>query len=468
MATTEVKGVMTYKGKNGDKMLLYPVTQKDCVDGIEEIDDAISNLVNEVAVERARIDNLAHLEEGSTTGDAELIDARIGADGVTYSNLGLANRTQFANLKSDLSKVSNEKIGKEERSVNIFNGTFESGYIMDGAVVSDANLYWASLNNVEVGNIVYKSNPNWLGGNAAKVFCYKDGNYIGEAQATMLDSSGIYTAEIGENYDIRINVGLEGDKDTFMIVRGNTLDDYPNKYQPYKIGEKIEENVHLNDTNMEQGQELFNPLYGKKISVTGDSICYGNGYTGGYARIIADNNNMIMQNIAVGGGTIVPQEERFDISDSVNLLDTDADYIILEGGVNDSALSSVELGSFIESLELPTSRDTFYQCLDYMFYNLTHRFAGKKYGFVIVHQMTRPLGAMFGEEATFYNAIIKSCKKWGVPVCDLNVNCPPFGLMSSDDTLRITYTTNNDGWHPNEECYKKYYVPKIEAWLKTL
>ena len=63
-------------------------------------------LQDELAVERARINQLTTLPEGSTTGDAELIDARVGADGNTYANLGEANRTQFAHLKSDLSEIT--------------------------------------------------------------------------------------------------------------------------------------------------------------------------------------------------------------------------------------------------------------------------------------------------------------------------------------------------------------------------
>lgn len=44
----------------------------------------------EVDVERKRIDSFTKLSEGSTTGDAELIDGRVGEDGVTYDNIGLS------------------------------------------------------------------------------------------------------------------------------------------------------------------------------------------------------------------------------------------------------------------------------------------------------------------------------------------------------------------------------------------
>lgn len=48
----------------------------------------------EIDVERARIDQLTKMGEGSTTGDAELADIRVGNEGATYSNAGNAVRAQ--------------------------------------------------------------------------------------------------------------------------------------------------------------------------------------------------------------------------------------------------------------------------------------------------------------------------------------------------------------------------------------
>ena len=61
-----------------------------------------NELKQEISVERARITNLATLGEGSTTGDAELIDLRVGADGVVDATAGESVRRQFNNIVGDL------------------------------------------------------------------------------------------------------------------------------------------------------------------------------------------------------------------------------------------------------------------------------------------------------------------------------------------------------------------------------
>ena len=59
-----------------------------------------TSVKNDIQTQKARIDSFTSLKEGSTTGDAELIDGRTGANGVVYKNIGDAIRTQCGNLNT--------------------------------------------------------------------------------------------------------------------------------------------------------------------------------------------------------------------------------------------------------------------------------------------------------------------------------------------------------------------------------
>lgn len=86
---------------NGVEVNLEDVKARADIETINtQLGDIANNKAdkNDLQVQKTRIDNLATLKAGSTTGDAELIDGRIGADGITYKNIGNAIREQFKEL----------------------------------------------------------------------------------------------------------------------------------------------------------------------------------------------------------------------------------------------------------------------------------------------------------------------------------------------------------------------------------
>lgn len=85
-------------------------------------------------VERKRIDNLVALPEGSTAGDAELQDIRVGADGVTYESAGTAVREQFRMEDKKLSVLGDfEADTSDWKPINVLSGYSwgEPGYTFD-------------------------------------------------------------------------------------------------------------------------------------------------------------------------------------------------------------------------------------------------------------------------------------------------------------------------------------------------
>ena len=105
-------------------------------EGVTEMKAEMASLESEISVERERINNLAHLTDGSTTGDAELIDIRVGADGVTYPSAGDAVRTQISDLQNDLTYIERTWFAGEIAETG--NGFVSTS----GVITSNANYKW--------------------------------------------------------------------------------------------------------------------------------------------------------------------------------------------------------------------------------------------------------------------------------------------------------------------------------------
>lgn len=384
--------------------------------------------------------------------------------------------SQLGQEADDLTEVQDALIQKN--IVNLLDPTqFSNGYISSGGALTEHVNYKTSDYIPVVAGKRYtfiKTGSTWYGTQHTLIPGYDSTKtYTGTAQCAVTGTYGSYpettlaiytTNPIPEGISyIRFSFQVTV-KDVNMCVLGTT---FPSQYIPYG-GNPLDLTPYAKGLVKEAAGE-YSILEGKSLSVTGDSICYGAGYTGGYAKIIADRNSMQLSNIAVSGGTIVNQTGHFCIGESIANMPI-SDYNLLEGGVNDASLS-VALGSLTNSYNPTFDTSTFYGAFESMLQSAIVKFKGKKLGYIMTHGIILKFSPFWTADNGFYNAVVKCCTKWGVPMLDLSKEVPPFALLKQSTAtsgLADDYTLNGDGWHPNEDGYKKYYCDRIEAWMKTL
>lgn len=111
------------------------------------------------AILSARIDTFASLPAGSTAGNAELLDIRVGADGITYSSAGVAVRQQLLNLLGAINQLQTRSV--TSGVWNVFNIPALKGYryTVTNSTSAICELRMIDTNNVEhvVGTIAASS-----------------------------------------------------------------------------------------------------------------------------------------------------------------------------------------------------------------------------------------------------------------------------------------------------------------------
>lgn len=164
----EYENLSVVLASNGDSY----TSKKNVPKGIELSNTeywAISSRFNaQLETQKQRIDNIVALPDGSTTGDAELTDIRVGADGKTYPNAGDAVRGQVGSLKEDIDKYCG--VSKPTYTLK------ENTYIDNEGYVSQAGFVASSPIPVNANDIVKLTATGYLTNIVVINMCDENGN----------------------------------------------------------------------------------------------------------------------------------------------------------------------------------------------------------------------------------------------------------------------------------------------------
>ena len=392
---------------------------------------------SDLEVQKRRIDGFTTLASGSTTGDAELIDGRIGADGVTYSNIGTAIRTQCGNLNNLLD------VYYEVTSNNRIDDSKFVGQNFDTLIGHNGNskifTLDARLKSRSIKGFIEFEDGTSPDLNAGFFWFLKSST--GEAQDLTISSTG--TLVVSDNYDKYDQVGIGSHATYNKNIKTFFIGAFDDSYDNYRAGltSKVLDNIKISTPDNWYG--------GKKICAYGDSVVEQEKwqpYVASYFKCSFYNRGV--------GGTTVTQVNSLNAThmsgDSrISTIPTDSDVILIFAGHNDWSYASISMGDLkTDALSESTS---FKSAFALMLKKIQARCPNAK-----IITMT-PVGgrteeASINQDKQFYvrdlcmtdfaNAVKEVSAYYGIPCIDVNANS---GINTLNHTTYIA-----DLIHPNE------------------
>lgn len=151
----EINNKLDSMAKDGSlSNLLKPLVNAN----FNEVNKAITNINNDISNINTRIDSFTKLNEGSTTGDAELIDGRDGFLGNKYPNIGTAIREQN---ESEFNAIINNYNGAiKEKSIIGSDISFINSKVTSRNIYNNKRTVKGFEFNAVLKNGSYLCNPN--------------------------------------------------------------------------------------------------------------------------------------------------------------------------------------------------------------------------------------------------------------------------------------------------------------------
>lgn len=237
----------------------------------------------------ARIDNI--IAGDPAPSEAEIVDARLGANGVVYPSLGDAIRSQVENIESDLRNYSGIE---NEKTLTIITGQYVTG---SGTIASQSSFSRTSAFAIYKNAPIVVTATGYLTGVSMIALCDENEENIVSAVRSIDSSEHTYTytpekdgyAIVSFNhthaYNISYGTDLSAPYQKNEIDTINSQIGYPNDTF------SLIENGYIDRNGTKQPQSSFN-IYGYVTLSKGDSIVATvRGANTAVAVIFASNEN---------------------------------------------------------------------------------------------------------------------------------------------------------------------------------
>ena len=417
------------------------------VNGVStQLTDRMSAIEAEQAVQDARMDTFTSLPEGSTSGNAELADIRVGADGTTYDTAGNAVRGQISELKSDLVDIENTYdliVGK-----NLFNvSKTTTGYLNASGDVVDNN-DWLLSNYVEVKTpklIASRDDGNGNRVTSGSWFFLAQYNASKELIKYAQMPSSRIELETNTKY-IRFSIQTSEVNVQIEYGEDNT------SYEPY-TGRYVLKSSSL--------PNIDSKWSGLKWTCIGDSLTAINDKTTKhYHDYISEKTGITVQNLAISGsGYAKKQDTNEAFYQRILLTDLDTDVVTIFGSFNDSS-ADLPYGTIND-----TGTDTYYGCVNKAIDNLYSILPMARLG-IIAPTPWESVNPYTRTQSNYVDMLKNVCEKRGIPFLDLYHTS---GLRPWEESFRqLAYSKDNgSGVHPDETGHL-LFSPRIQKFLEEL
>lgn len=416
----------------------------------------------EIDVERQRINNLTKLQEGSTTGDAELADIRVGVDGKTYSNAGEAVRGQIGELKSD-------KVSKADIPHNV------SKQLLEMVEKTKVDNTW----NEDYGNYFDKGNGNLIEYDQMCMCSLQ----VNEGDIYDIKSRAMYRMSLWSMHDSEGNVvkwwndGNMSLPVQYVVDNGVVIPLGVTELRVYAYVGHLSGYVNKYCLKIKEDS----PLKGMTWCPIGDSITDETTLSDrkNYVDYVSEITGLkVVKNCGIGGtgyladnnGTSKCFYNRI-ISADDDAVPTGADIYTIFGSFNDMGKFTDDMIGTIES----TDPSTLIGAMVKAIYAIEYKNPDAIVAVIFPTPWSSYNNTTIAKRTTtekYINALRESCEKYSIPYLDLYHKS---GLRPWDINFNKKYYVDDngdgnytEGVHPNSLGHEKFIAPKILKFMESL